>query len=199
MISAVVLAAGRSRRMGTQKLLLPVAGQPLICHVVDQVLAAAVEELIVVTRTDGRDVTKALANRNVRFVTNPNETSEMIDSVRCGLVALPASCEATLIVLGDQPGVTTDVVNRLIRTFREQDRGIVVPTFGGRRGHPLLIATHYRDDIVQRYDEVGLRGLLQSHPQDVIQVEIPVPGILEDVDDPSDYERVVKAASQPPA
>ncbi len=191
MICAIVLAAGRSRRMGVQKLLLPVAGQPLICRAMDAVLASAIEHVVVVTGTRRDELAAALADRPVYWVTNPAEDSEMIDSVRCGLAALPAECEAFLIVLGDQPEIPPDVVPRLVDAFRQRGAGIAVPVVGSRRGHPILIAARYRAEILENHGDVGLRGLLQAHPDDIAEVDVVSPGVLEDIDSPADYQRFI--------
>ena len=190
MICPLVLAAGRSQRMGAQKLLLPVGGQPMIARIVDQVLASPIDRVFVVIGADPDRIAAALADRPVTFVINPDQHGEMLSSVRCGLAALPPECTAALVVLGDQPGLTADVVAQLLRAFQTADRGIVVPTFNGRRGHPLLVALRYRDEILTSYETVGLRGLLQAHPEDVHEVEVGTPRILEDLDTPQDFERL---------
>jgi molybdenum cofactor cytidylyltransferase len=107
MICAVVLAAGRSERMGTQKLLLPVCGQPLVARVVDELIAGPLQQIIVVVGRDAEQIQSALAGRAVTFVSNPDSQGDMLSSVRCGLRALPALCEAVLVVLGDHPGITS--------------------------------------------------------------------------------------------
>jgi molybdenum cofactor cytidylyltransferase len=191
MICALVLAAGRSRRMGVQKLLLSVGGQPLITRIVDEVLSSPVDEVFVVIGPEGKGIAATLADRRVHFVTNPHPEGEMLGSVRCGLSALPEECAAVLVVLGDQPGIRSEVVAALVRGFRAAGCGIVVPTHGGRRGHPILFAMHYREEVVTRYENVGLRGLLQAHPEDVFEVEVATPGVLEDMDVPEDYRRTI--------
>ena len=200
MICALVLAAGRSRRMGTQKLLLPVGGRPVITRIVDEVLASPVDQVFVVINPDGAGITAALGDRRVRFVVNTEVDGEMLSSVRCGLAAMPPTCEAVLVVLGDQPTLTADVVARLVRAFQTSGRGLVVPTAGGRRGHPLLFAMRYRDEVLQGYEELGLRGLLQAHTEDICEIEVVTPGILEDLDVPEDFRRFVvglEATDQP--
>lgn len=189
MITALVLAAGRSRRMGVQKLLLPLAGQPMIARVVDQVLRSPVDEVLVVTGPDTAAIAQALTGRRVRFVANADTQAEMLSSVRCGLAALRQSCDGVLVVLGDQPGVTAETIVRLVDAFRGGRGKIVVPSHGGRRGHPLLLSTSYCDEIRTRYDDVGLRGLLGAHAGDVFTVEVATPGILLDIDEPQDYRR----------
>jgi molybdenum cofactor cytidylyltransferase len=187
MISAIILAAGRSRRMGAQKLLLPIAGQPLVARIVEAVLGSVVERVVVVVGSDAEQVRAALGGHAVRFVMNPNPEGEMLSSVRCGLRALPADTSAVLVVLGDQPYLSANVINRLVTAFHTTARGIVAPTHAGRRGHPLLFAAGYRDEILAHYDQVGLRGLLLAHPEDVAEVEVAAAGILEDIDLPEDY------------
>jgi molybdenum cofactor cytidylyltransferase len=191
MICALVLAAGRSRRMGTQTLLLPLRGRPVIAHVVDQLLGSPVDQVFVVVGEEGKQIVEAVGGRRVHFVTNADAEGEMLSSVRCGLSAMPEDCVAALVALGDQPSITSDVVAQLVQAFQTTGRGIVVPTHDGRRGHPLLFAMHYRDEILTRYDDRGLRGLLQAHPQDTFEVEVATAGILEDIDLPDDYERIV--------
>jgi molybdenum cofactor cytidylyltransferase len=201
MICAIILAAGRSRRMGVQKLLLPVGGKPMIACVVDAVLAGPVDHVVVVVGADGAAIADALAGRRVHFVTNPEAEGEMLGSVRCGLSAVPQDAAAALVAPGDQPGITSEVVAAVVEAFRgstssprpepvegrSSGRGLVVPTHAGRRGHPLLIALRYRDEILARYDGAGLRGLLQAHPEDVLEVEVAAPGAVEDVDTPEQY------------
>ncbi len=195
MISAMVLAAGRSRRMGVQKLLLPYRGQPLIAHVVDELLGSPVDHVIVVIGKGGRPIVETLADRPVRTVTNTNPDGEMLHSVRCGLSAVPDEADAAMVVLGDQPGLTSDIVARLVRSFQATPRGIVVPTHEGRRGHPLLFTMRYRREILTSHEGRGLRGLLETHPHDVHELEFATVGVLEDIDRPQDYARAIGRVS----
>jgi molybdenum cofactor cytidylyltransferase len=191
MISAVVLAAGQSRRMGTQKLLLPFQGQPLIARVVDELQRSPVDQVFVVVGEAGKPIRDALAGRRVRFVTTTCAEDEMLNSVRSGLIAMPEKTVGAMVALGDQPGIASDVVTALVRSFHSTSHGIVVPTYRGNRGHPLLFAMHYRDEILTRYDGHGLRGLLEAHPQDIFELEVAAADILEDIDLPEDYQRAI--------
>jgi molybdenum cofactor cytidylyltransferase len=170
--------------MGAQKLLLPLGDRPVIAHIVDEVLRSPVDRVFVIVGLDGARVAEALAGRRVEFATNPDPEGEMLTSIRCGLRAMPEDCAAVLMVLGDQPGVTADVI--------ASGRGIVAPIYKGKRGHPLLFAMRYRDELLNQYDDVGLCGLLRAHPEDVFEVEIPAPSVIEDMDLPEDYERETK-------
>lgn len=189
MICAVVLAAGLSRRMGVQKLLLPFGGKTVIAHIVDQILASEVDETYVVAGHEGERVSRELSARRVTIVTNPDYESGMLSSVRCGLGALPEGCRAVLVALGDQPSVTSRLIGEMIRAFDKTDRRILVPTYEGRRGHPLLFSAGYRDEILSHYDDVGLRGLLHAHPDDVFEMDVSISSVLCDMDNPEDYRR----------
>jgi molybdenum cofactor cytidylyltransferase len=193
MISAIVLAAGRSERMGEQKLLLPLGGKAVITRVVDEVLAGSVSEVLVVTGQDRPGIEQALEGRRVQFVVNPDARGDMLSSVRCGLRAVSRQADSVLVALGDQPGISRDVMAKLVQAFEGGAGRIVVPTYQGKRGHPLLLSTGYRDEILRSFDQVGLRGLLQAHLDDVFELDVSDPEVLDDMDLPSDYQRICRA------
>jgi len=176
--------------MGTQKLLLPVAGKALLARVVDTLMRCPVDQVVVVVRPDRAGIAAALAGRSVTWVVNPDPASDMLGSVRCGLRAVPESCEALLVALGDQPGIRADVIAEMVRLFRETQCPLVVPAFRGRRGHPVLIALRYRDEILTGHGAAGLRGLLQAHAAEISEVSVDSADVLEDMDTPEDYQRV---------
>jgi molybdenum cofactor cytidylyltransferase len=189
MIAAVILAAGRSRRMGTQKLLLPYGGSTVIGHVAREVLRGPVDRVVVVAGQDAGAIAQALAERPLEMVHNPDPEGDMLSSVRCGLRALPTDTEGVLVVLGDQPAITADLVARLVTAFRTGDRGIVVPVHDGRRGHPLVFSARYAEELLSSHGDTGLRGLLQAHPEDVLELVVDDASVLSDMDVPADYRR----------
>jgi len=193
MICAIVPAAGASRRMGTQKLLLPYAGTTVIGHVVDQLLAAALDGVYVVVGHDAERVIAELARRAVHVVVNPDRDADMLSSVRCGLRALPPQCTAALVALGDQPSVTAGLVDRIVRAHAATGRRIVVPTHNARRGHPLLFSLAWRDEVLTRFADLGLRGLLRAHGDDILDLPCDSPAVLSDVDTPEDYRRQLES------
>jgi molybdenum cofactor cytidylyltransferase len=192
MICAIVLAAGRSVRMGTQKLLLPYGGTTVIGRVVDAVVGAAVERTVVVTGADHERVAEALAGRDVVLVRNPDGEGDMLSSVRCGVAAVPGECEAAMVVLGDQPSISAGLIEKLVRAYRGAGRGIAVPTYEGRRGHPVLFSRRYFGEVMTGFEGEGLRGLLLAHPEDVLEVAAATSGVLVDIDTPEDYRRAVE-------
>ena len=191
MIHAIVLAAGRSRRMGkrVQKLLLPFGGDTVIGRVAGEVGRSPVDRPHVVVGADSDRVQRALSGRAVDIIRNPDPTGDMLSSVRCGLRALPPQCEGILVALGDQPAISADIISDMVEYFREVEQSIVVPTFDGERGHPLLFDGAYRDEIVAAYDEVGLRGLVRAHPGEVHELPTGDSAVLSDMDYPEDYRR----------
>ena len=189
MISAIVLAAGRSSRMGLQKLLLPFAGKTVITHIVDQLLASVIDKVYVVVGHEPERMAEQLSDRPVSIVTNPNYDSGMLSSIRCGFKALPPDCDAALIALGDQPGITSKLVDNMVRSFNKTDKGILVPLHDGTRGHPIIVAKHYQTEILTRYDDIGLRGLLHAHPDDIFELSVSTSSVLFDMDYPEDYLR----------
>jgi molybdenum cofactor cytidylyltransferase len=174
--------------MGTQKLLLPYASQSVIGHVVDEVLAASIEQTIVVTAHEDESIRLALAGRRLTFVANPDLAGDMLSSVRCGLRALPAGCEAVLVVLGDQPSIRSQLVADLTQAFQTTGAKIVVPVFAGRRGHPFLFSADYFDEILTQHDGCGLRGLLQAHSSEITLLAVTDAAVLADMDTPDDYQ-----------
>ena len=189
MICAIVLAAGLSRRMGVQKLLLPFGGKTVIAHIVDQLLASTVDEVYVVVGHQAERISRELSGRQVSIVKNPNYKSGMLSSVRCGLQSLPKKCRAVLVVLGDQPSVTTELIDQMLQSFAATEKSILVPLYKGKRGHPILFCSLYRDEILTKHGDVGLRGLLQGHSGDISELAVSTASVLCDMDCPEDYRR----------
>ena len=187
--SAIILAAGRSKRMGTQKLLLPWGKTTIVGHIVAQLLSSTLDSVVVVTGHDQRSVTEELSGRPVTFTHNPDYSAGMLSSVRCGLRALPSDCQGALVALGDQPMIGTPLIDRMLAAFEATERQILVPLHGGKRGHPLLFASCYFNEILTEFDDIGLRGLLQAHPEDILELQVDMPSVLGDIDHPEDYER----------
>lgn len=196
MICAIVLAAGQSRRMGTQKLLLPYAGSTVIAVIVDRLRESRVDEVLVVVGRDREALMAALSDRPVSFVINPAHGSEMLDSLRCGLRALPDGCEAVLVALGDQPGLSSALVDGMLSAFHTAEPSIIVASHEGRRGHPLLFPIGYRAEILTHFDDTGLRGLLHAHPDQVRDFPASEPAVLLDMHTPEDYHRALAALEE---
>jgi molybdenum cofactor cytidylyltransferase len=192
-VSAVVLAAGLSSRMGgPHKLLLDVGGQPMLRRVVRSVLGADPAEVVIVTGFRADDVVSSLAGLPVRFVHNPAFAEGQPGSVVAGVRALTVFCDAVMIVLGDQPLLTQAALGRLVGAFRvaPEGRSILVPTSGGQRGNPVLFAARHIPEIQGGAMKVGGGRLIESHPDQVALIEMADDAFVQDCDTAADYAAI---------
>ena len=185
-VSAVVLAAGRSTRMGpVNKLLAPLGGRSMVRAVVDELAGSSVRPVVVVTGHEAARVEEALAGAGVLLVHNPEYRQGLSGSVRAGLAALPESAEAAVICLGDMPLVTSAHVDRLVAAFDPAEgREICVPVFEGKRGNPVLFARRFFDEIAEVRGDVGARHLIGEYEEYVCEVAMGDRAVLVDVDSP---------------
>jgi len=191
MICAVVLAAGESKRMGVPKLLLPYRQTTIIETVLAGVTASRVDATLVVLGSGRRPIREKIRRFPVSVAVNTRFREGMLSSIQKGIASLPDRPGAALIVLGDQPDISPPVIDALVKAWEEGQKGIVVPVFSGRRGHPLLLDLKYRREVEDLTPETGLRGLLQAHPDDVLEVGLSDARILVDIDTPEDYRKAL--------
>jgi molybdenum cofactor cytidylyltransferase len=184
--AAVVLGAGRSRRMGeANKLVAPVDGAPMIARVVTAVLATRARPVVVVTGHDEASVRDALAGHDVTFVHNPRHAEGMSTSLRAGIERLGGMVDGALVCLGDMPRVRPEDLAALIAAFDpDGGRALCVPTWEGRRGNPVLFAARYFPEMCAFTGDVGARALLDEHAAAVCFVPMGDPGVTLDVDTP---------------
>ncbi len=193
MITAVVLAAGRSERMGRPKMLLPFGRRTLIETVLAGVLKSRVDEVVVVVGAHREAIEPVVSKLGLRTVFNEDFDAGMLSSVVRGLSEVPAATEAVLVVLGDHPYPPASVIDRLISARERTGKGIVLPLHRGRRGHPVLIDLRYRERVTALDPSVGLRQLMRDHPDDVLEVPVRTPAVLADIDRPADYRKALAA------
>ena len=197
MIAAVLLAAGESRRMGDFKQLLRLGDKTFVEHCVDNLLASAVDQVIVVTGHREAEVRRAVANRPVDIVHNAEYTGGMATSIKSGVRYASDRADACVISLVDQPRIDTAVVDCLIRAYKDgaSDRNnslIVLPTYGDKTGHPILVDLLLREEILAMDPESGLRQVVQAHSGAIKRVPVSSMSVLEDCDVPEDYEWLLK-------
>jgi molybdenum cofactor cytidylyltransferase len=185
MTSGVVLAAGASTRMGKHKLLLPVAGEPLVRRVVREVTGAGFDEVLVVAGYEHESVLAALDGLAIRPVLNPDYLTGMGSSFRAAIGALGAS-DAAMFALADQPLLTSADYQKLLDTWRQYPRGIVSVRYGDVTAPPHLFDRAYFPELAVL--ENGARPVLQRHAEDITVLQF-APELLMDVDTPEDYER----------
>lgn len=190
MIGAVVLAAGLSKRMGCPKMTLPWGNTTVIEQISNVLLAAGVEDVIVVTGGGRDEVENALKHLPVRTIFNPDFShGEMISTLQTGLKELNDGIEGTLVVLGDQPQIKLTVVKSVINAFTASNQTLVVPSYQKRRGHPWLVARELWDDLLAVKTPTTMRAFLNGHAPDICYVSVDTPSILQDLDTPEDYQR----------
>jgi molybdenum cofactor cytidylyltransferase len=193
-ISAVVLAAGLSTRMGRLKQLLPYEGHTVIEQVIATLLRSPVDEVVVVTGHERARVEAVLAAWPVRTVFNTNHASgEMLSSVQSGLGALAADSRAALLALGDMPGLQRGVVGQLVQAYGSVgDATVYVPSYQMRAGHPVLVPRSYWEAILRLPPGNSLRSVLRGADTRVTWVEVDTPSVLRDLDSPEDYKRELR-------
>ena len=185
-VSAVVLAAGRSTRMGpVNKLVASFGGRAMVRAVVDALGGSSVRPVVVVTGHEADRVEAALAGTGVRLVHNPEYRQGLSTSIRTGLAALPESAQAAVICLGDMPLVTPAHVDKLVAAFDPAEgREICVPVFEGKRGNPVLFARRFFGEIATVRGDVGARHLIGEYEECVCEVAVDDRAVLVDVDSP---------------
>ena len=185
-IAGLVLAAGRSTRMGgPNKLLEEINGKPLVRIVAEQALASRANPLIVVTGHQRERVERALAGLRVTFVHNPDFADGLSTSLKAGIKAVPAEADGAIVTLGDMPQVSAKLLDRLIAAFDpEHGALVVVPTFDGKRGNPVLWARRFFADLMAVEGDVGARHLIAGYAEAVTDVPVEDAAALTDIDTP---------------
>jgi molybdenum cofactor cytidylyltransferase len=197
MIAAVLLAAGESRRMGDFKQLLQLGDKTFVEHCVDNLLASTVDQVVVVTGHREAEVRRVIANRPVDFVHNAEYKSGMATSIKTGVRYVSDRADACVISLVDQPRIDSPVMECLIQAYKDgaSDRSkslIVIPTYGDKPGHPILLDMLLREEILAMDPESGLRRVILAHSSAIKRVPVSSVRVLEDCDVPEDYERLLK-------
>lgn len=197
-LSAIVLAAGASRRMGTvNKLLLPVKGRPMIVRVIENVLDSGIAEVIVVLGHEADRVITTLADYTVRLVHNPQYREGMGTSIRTGIEAASPGASGYMICLSDLPFIESKTYKALIELFDElhqqDDMVITVPVCEGHRGHPVIFSRAYRSQMLACSGDEGARKIVQAHSEQVRLCEVYTRSILLDLDTPEAYREAMSS------
>jgi molybdenum cofactor cytidylyltransferase len=193
-LAALVLAAGRSTRMGgSNKLLAEIGSRPLVRIAAEQALASRARPVIVVTGHQRERVEAALAGLDVTFVHNPDYAEGMSTSVKAGIAAVPADADGAIVCLGDMPQVDATLIDRLLAAFDPEKGALaVVPTMDGKRGNPVVWSRRFFPELAELGGDVGARHLIASYPEAVAEVAVAGRGALVDVDTP-DALKALKA------
>lgn len=189
MIAGIVLAAGMSTRMGAFKQLLPLDERTVIEVVVERIVSR-LEQLFVVLGHRADEVEEVLKGYPVECVYNPDYRLGMLSSVQCGIRAA-GEAQAYLICLGDQPGIELGAIDAVLGGAVEAGEGIIIPSYRGKRGHPIVIRRSYRREILSLPKESGLNQVTRGYPEDTLEIPVADEQILRDMDTPADYRREI--------
>jgi len=181
-IAAIVLAAGRSTRMGSNKLIADVGGKPMVRRVTEAALESAAAPVLVVTGHQEPDVRNALTGLNVVFVHNPNYAQGLSTSLKAGIAAMPASVAGTLVLLGDMPQIAPGHLDQLMAAFRDRAGVVIVPVHRGERGNPVLWPRAFFPAMLALEGDAGAKRLLAANAACVREVDLGTDAIFLDVD-----------------
>jgi molybdenum cofactor cytidylyltransferase len=192
-VSAVVLAAGMSRRMGTPKQLLRIGGETILAHTLKNVRASAVSEIVLVLGFAAERVEKEISMERLKVVHNQDYQQGMGTSLRSGLAAVDAKASAALIVLADQPFVRPETLNKLIACHQESKQQIIIPMYRGFRGNPVLLDRSVFPELKELSGDVGCRAIFGSHTENICKLAVDDIGILLDIDSREEYQKLEEA------
>jgi molybdenum cofactor cytidylyltransferase len=190
MITAIILAAGESKRMGQPKMLLPWGEGTVLTHVISVFQDSGLTDILVVTGGARDEVGRLVSKQNVKIVHNSEFASGgMLSSIQCGLRALMRQTQGALIGLGDQPQVREGSVRMVCEAFKETKSNIVVPSYQMKRGHPWLVARPLWEELLKIKSPRSPRDFLNKHRHEIHYVNVDDPNILADLDTPEDYKK----------
>ncbi len=187
MLSAILLAAGESKRMGELKQLMPLGKSTIVGQAIDNLLDSGVDEIIVVLGHKAEEIRKTIVTKPVKIIVNPYYQQGMSASIIAGLILVSSQAQAVMLTLGDQPLVDSQTIKRLTTEFYNQDKGIAVPTYKGERGHPVIFAIKYKPELLELKGDIGGREIIKRHPDDVLEVAVDSESVITDIDTREDY------------
>jgi len=192
MIVGIILSAGESSRMGTPKQLLAWGKTIIIQQVVDNATASQLETVLLVLGHRAEKIAGNIAvSSKTRILVNPDYKEGMGSSVKCGVGAAPVGAGAFMVLLGDQPFIGSDIIDKVIDSHHRGGHGITIPTYDGRRGHPVIFDSCYREELLS-IGEGGAREVVRRHAGDVFELPLDSPSILVDIDTPEQYRQAIE-------
>lgn len=188
-VGAIVLAGGKSSRMGEPKVLLPWhSGKTIIEHIVSQLMKARIAPVHVITGYYASDVKRTVKSLGVKTVHNrAHKHGDMLSSLQTGLRSMPDNIAAVLVVLGDQPRIQPKVVYEVLKAYSEGAGDLIAPSYKMRRGHPILIGRRYWKELLDLRLDKSPRDVINAHADDIAYVNVDSDSVLRDVDTPTDY------------
>ena len=189
-VSAIMLAGGLSQRMGkANKLHLDIDGVPILRRSLEILLNANLGEIVVVLGHEHRATSQLIEDLSVRTVYNADYSSGQMTSVHCGLTALEQDCNGVMVALGDQPALTVSDINFLIDEYSSRGKAeVIIPSYQGNRGNPIIISEKSRNDISAGKRKLGCRRFIEDNPELVKMIEMDNPAVIIDLDTPQEFQ-----------
>lgn len=181
-ISAILLGAGESKRMGRDKLLLPWKRKTMLEHCLQVLLRSKIDRVIVVLDRKKERIAHYFSGNRVKVVFNPDPRKGMSSSIRKGIQALTQQGDGILIALGDMPFLKPRTIKAIIKAFREGKGGIILPSFKGKQGHPVLFHRKYEEELLKLRGDRGGKAVVMKHPEDVYVLSVKSEGVIRDID-----------------
>ncbi|MEM3616075.1 MAG: nucleotidyltransferase family protein [Candidatus Methanomethylicia archaeon] len=193
MITAIILAAGYSKRFGRNKLLEPIAGKPMIRWTLEATLNSMINEVVVVLGFEAERVYEVIKDLKCRVIVNLEYDIGMSSSVKCGVRSIMSRSEAVLIIPGDYPFIEVETINNVIKKYRETHAPIIIATYNGRRGHPILIGRELFQEVLEINEEsMGLKAVIRRHENEIVYADAKGMGAITDIDSPEDLKKLMK-------
>lgn len=191
-VIGIILAAGESSRMGAIKQMLPFKGKTILQWVIDNAIASSLQEVIAVIGHRAELIEPIIAGKDLKVVINNDYRKGQSSSILTGLLALPEETEAVLFILGDQPLVAPETINRILNAYKDSQYPIVLPVFNGIRGNPVLFSRETFFHLKSLDGDCGARPLFKEYDGNILEVPVDDPNIRFDLDTEDDYRRLLE-------
>jgi molybdenum cofactor cytidylyltransferase len=194
MIAGIILSAGESKRMGTPKQLLPWRKTFILQQVIENTQASRLGMILLVLGSHADEIAgKIKISSKTRIVINRDFKEGMSSSIKCGVKNAPEAAEAFMLLLGDQPSIDPDIINKLIDCYQTDKHGIIIPVYDGRRGHPVVFDVKYKQELLAIGDG-GAKVVVDNHVRDILEIRVDSVEVLTDIDTPQDYQNAIGKA-----
>lgn len=190
MLAAVILSGGESRRMGSPKALLPYQGRPFLQHLLEIAHHPKIGVRRVVLGADTAAITKLVRLEAGEAVVNPDWERGQLSSIQAGLRSLPEGTDGMLLCLVDHPLVSAALVSQMIEEFYANRPAIVLPTYAGRRGHPVIFSAALYGELLAAPPEVGARSVVWAHVNEIVEVPTSEEGVILNLNDPEAMKKL---------
>ena len=190
-ISVIILAAGKSTRMGKQKLRMPLGQRSMLEHTVDNYLNSEVGEIIVVVGHEADEIKQLLAHKPVTIVYNPRYNDGIGTSISAGVQHIKAPTQFIMIALADQPYIRSEIINYLIEMHRNGNKGITIPVYKGTRGNPAIFSSSYKKELLELQGDTGGKQITDRYSDDILEVDMEFEEITIDIDTMDSYYKAI--------